>query len=194
VVVCPTGIDIRNGLQLDCIGCARCIDACDEVMDKLNRPRASSATTRYNGLHHEPRRFLRPRLALYALLGVMGLLASYAAYRRHTLYEANFLRLNGLPYAVEGETVRNSYNIHLVNKHNARVVFALEPDTSGGATFVLPIREVALEALAGANAPVFVTMPVSRVRPGMKVRVRVIPRAMPPEEVRTIEAPFLGPQ
>ena len=39
VVVCPTGIDIRNGLQLDCIGCTACIDACDEVMEKIGRPK-----------------------------------------------------------------------------------------------------------------------------------------------------------
>jgi len=194
VVVCPTGIDIRNGLQLDCVGCARCIDACDEVMDKLHRPRGLVRYDSYVGLLHEPRRFLRPRLYLYALLGVMGLVASFAAYQRHTLYEANFLRLRGMPYTVEGEMVRNAYNIHLVNKHNARVVFALEPDTSGGQSFVLPLREVTLESLADADAPVFVTMPVSRVRPGAKVRVRIIPRGMPAEETRTIEAPFLGPQ
>jgi polyferredoxin len=39
VSVCPTGIDIRNGLQIECIGCAACIDACDEVMVRLHRPK-----------------------------------------------------------------------------------------------------------------------------------------------------------
>jgi polyferredoxin len=39
VVVCPTGIDIRDGLQMECIACAACVDACDEVMDRLERPR-----------------------------------------------------------------------------------------------------------------------------------------------------------
>jgi cytochrome c oxidase accessory protein FixG len=194
VVVCPTGIDIRNGLQLDCIACARCIDACDEVMDKLKRPRGLVRYDSYNGLHHQPRRFLRPRLALYALLGAMGLAASYLAYRKHTLYEANLLRLQGIPYLVEGETVRNAYNIHLVNKHNRRVVFALEPDTSTGASFVLPLREVALEPLAGTHAPVFVTLPRARFQAGMKVKIRVVPQGLPAEETRTIEAPFLGPR
>jgi polyferredoxin len=166
-VVCPTGIDIRNGLQLDCIGCTRCIDACDDVMDKLHRPRG---LVRYDSLKRPPHR--SPG-------------ASSARGSTSTPSSA---------YTVEGEMVRNAYNIHLVNKHNARVVFTLAPDTSGGQTFVLPLREVALDSLAGADAPVFVTMPVSRVRPGAKVRVRIIPRGMPAEEARTIEAPFLGPQ
>jgi cytochrome c oxidase accessory protein FixG len=60
VVVCPTGIDIRNGLQLDCVGCARCVDACDDVMLKLKRPAGLIRYDSYNGLHGEPRRVLRP--------------------------------------------------------------------------------------------------------------------------------------
>ncbi len=53
VVVCPTGIDIRDGLQLDCIACTACIDACDEVMDKLSRPRG---LVRYDSLRGPARR------------------------------------------------------------------------------------------------------------------------------------------
>ena len=193
VVVCPTGIDIRNGLQLDCVACTRCIDACDEVMDKLGRPRGLVRYDSFRGLNHEARRFLRPRLYLYAFLGAMGLIATGIAYEKHTLYEANFLRLAGMPYTVEGESVRNSYNIHLVNKYSQRVTFALEPDTAHGESFVIPLREVTLEPLAGANAPVFVSIPRTQVQPGMRVHVRVIPRAMPNEQARVIEAPFLGP-
>ncbi|MFO0630865.1 MAG: cytochrome c oxidase accessory protein CcoG [Polyangiales bacterium] len=66
VVVCPTGIDIRNGLQLDCIACTQCIDACDAVMDKLNRPRGLIRYDSLRGLGGEARRFLRPRLFIYA--------------------------------------------------------------------------------------------------------------------------------
>jgi cytochrome c oxidase accessory protein FixG len=194
VVVCPTGIDIRNGLQLDCVGCARCIDACDEVMDKLRRPRGLVRYDSYRGLLHEPRRVLRPRLALYAVLGAMGLAASLVALRRHTLYEANILRLQGLPYVLEGDFVRNAFDIHLVNKHRARVTFALEPDTSRGERFVLPLRAVTLEPLAGRDVPVFASLPVARYRAGATVRIRVVPQGLPRAEARTVEAPFLGPQ
>ncbi len=65
VVVCPTGIDIRNGLQLDCIGCARCIDACDDVMDKLHRPRG---LVRYDSLKGPPPPLPHPALRAHRAL------------------------------------------------------------------------------------------------------------------------------
>jgi cytochrome c oxidase accessory protein FixG len=188
VVVCPTGIDIRNGLQLDCIGCSRCIDACDEVMDKLHRPRGLVRYDTYQGLHHEPRRFLRPRLALYAVLGLMGIVASTLAFRRHTPFEANLLRLNGAPYVLDGDTVRNAYSIHVVNKQSRRVT-----ETRAGETFVIPFPRLTLEPLAGSTAPVFVTLEAARFHGDFAVRLRVRPEGMAPEETRVIEAPFLGP-
>lgn len=71
VVVCPTGIDIRNGLQMECIGCAQCIDACDAVMDKLHRPRHLISYTSKDQLDGKPRRLLRPRLVAYPVLLVL---------------------------------------------------------------------------------------------------------------------------
>ena len=75
VQVCPTGIDIRDGLQAACIDCAACIDACDSVMRKIKRPTGLIRFASENQLQKEPARFLRPRLAGY---GVLVLCASLA--------------------------------------------------------------------------------------------------------------------
>jgi len=77
VVVCPTGIDIREGLQMECIGCAQCIDACDAVMDKLRRPRHLIGYTSQDRLAGKVGRLLRVRTVLYPVLLVVavGLLA-----------------------------------------------------------------------------------------------------------------------
>ena len=64
----PDGIDIRQGLQMECVGCTACIDACDDVMARLGRPPGSSATTRRRALEGGKRRWLRPRLAVYGAL------------------------------------------------------------------------------------------------------------------------------
>jgi len=73
VAVCPTGIDIREGLQMECIGCAQCIDACDAVMDKLHRPRHLIGYTSQDQLAGKPRRLWRPRMIVYpALLVIVG--------------------------------------------------------------------------------------------------------------------------
>jgi cytochrome c oxidase accessory protein FixG len=194
VVVCPTGIDIRNGLQLDCVACTACIDACDEVMDRLERPRGLIRYDSQNGLEHKPKRFLRPRLGIYAVAGLAGLMAATFAFSKHTTYEANLLRLAGAPYTLDDGTVRNAFDIHLVNKQNHRVTYTVEPENPGGAlTFVIPLRQVTLEPLAGTHSPIFVTLPRDRFHGDFSVRVRVLPQGAQNGEPRVITAPFLGP-
>ncbi|HEY8992114.1 MAG TPA: cytochrome c oxidase accessory protein CcoG, partial [Luteolibacter sp.] len=75
VNVCPTGIDIRNGLQMECIGCTACIDACDSVMTKIGRPKGLIRYDSLNGLNGKPRRWWRPRVMAYTVLGLLGLAA-----------------------------------------------------------------------------------------------------------------------
>ena len=115
VVVCPTGIDIRNGLQLECIACTACIDACDEVMDRLGRPRG---LVRYDSPEgsRAVRRVIRPRMVLYTVLLVVGAVVAYLALRARRDFEANVVRLPGAPFTLEGDLVRNGFDIHVVNK------------------------------------------------------------------------------
>jgi polyferredoxin len=68
VVIVPTGIDIREGLQMECIGCAQCIDACDSVMDKLGRKRGLIRYSSEDELEGKPRRLLRMRTIVYPAL------------------------------------------------------------------------------------------------------------------------------
>jgi polyferredoxin len=66
VQVCPTGIDIRDGLQMACIGCAACIDACDSIMDKMGYARGLISYTSEHTLQGGKTHLLRPRLIGYA--------------------------------------------------------------------------------------------------------------------------------
>ena len=75
VQVCPTGIDIRDGLQYECITCAHCIDACNEVMDKMNYPRGLISYTTLHEQEGGKTKVLRPRLVGY---GIMMLLMIFA--------------------------------------------------------------------------------------------------------------------
>src|SRR5262245_2552290 len=68
VQVCPTGIDIRQGLQNECIACAACIDACDAVMDRMSYPRGLIRYTTQNALDRKHTRVLRPRVLIYGTL------------------------------------------------------------------------------------------------------------------------------
>ena len=121
----------------------------------------------------------------------MGLGATTLAFRTHTPYEANLLRLAGLPYTLENGNVRNAYDIHLVNKESHRVTFTIDPLTGAPFAFVIPMARVTLEPLVGAHVPVFVTIPQGSLHGDARIRIRVRPEGE--GQPRNIEAPFLGP-
>ncbi len=190
VVVCPTGIDIRNGLQMDCVACTACIDACDEIMVKVNRPTGLIRYDSQDGLVGKPRKILRPRLALYTGLGVAGILAASFAFAGHDPFEANVLRVAGAPYILDEGNVRNAFNVHLVNKRSDATTFEIIPEPSPGATFIIPLAKITLEPLGSANAPIFVTVAKANYHGEFPVHVAVRANGAP---ARALILPFLGP-
>ncbi|MBW8782639.1 MAG: cytochrome c oxidase accessory protein CcoG [Verrucomicrobia bacterium] len=127
VQVCPTGIDIRQGLQIECIGCAACIDACDDVMTRVGRPRGLIRYDSLTAFAGGVTRWLRPRTLVYAALLLAG--AAVAAWALSTVRPANIgvTRMTGAPYFVDARTVRNQFLVRLVNKRDvpARFIIAL---------------------------------------------------------------------
>jgi cytochrome c oxidase accessory protein FixG len=161
VAVCPTGIDIRNGLQLDCIGCTACIDACDGIMDRLERPRGLIRFDSQRGLDGEPRRVWRPRLLIYAALGVVGLaVAGFAVARRDDL-GGQLVRAAGAPFVVDGGTVRNSFQLVVSSRRDAPVELELAGH-GDGLTFAFPAQTLTLGPMGHARIAVVVTAPQER--------------------------------
>jgi polyferredoxin len=173
-VVCPTGIDIRDGLQLDCIACTQCIDACDEVMDKLERPRGLIRYDSLRGLRGEERKFLRPRLYGYTAALVVGAVVAFFAFRSREPFEANLVRLPGAPYTHEGGALRNAFELHVVNKQGTATTFEIEPsDDAHDLAFVIAMPKVEIEPLGSRRVPVFVTMDQAKFRGDRPFEVRV---------------------
>ncbi|MEO1553269.1 MAG: cytochrome c oxidase accessory protein CcoG [Pseudomonadota bacterium] len=124
VQVCPVGIDIRNGPQLECIHCALCIDACDEMMMKIDRPTGLIAydtdvavAARAAGETPPRYRVLRTRTMLYVLLisGISALMAWGLATR--ATIEANVLKDRSPPFVqLSSGDIQNGYTLKLVNK------------------------------------------------------------------------------
>ncbi len=162
VVVCPTGIDIRDGLQMDCIACTQCIDACDDVMDKLGRERGLVRYDSLRGLRGEKRRLLRPRLYGYTAALVVGAVVATFAFRSRQPFEATVVRLPGAPYTREAGTIRNAFELHLVNKEGKPMSFDIEAVETPDLAFVVAMKNVDVEALGSQRIPVFVTMEQSK--------------------------------
>jgi len=193
VVVCPTGIDIRNGLQLDCIGCANCVDACDEIMRRIGKPPGLVRYDSNNGLQGHQKQLLRPRLALYLMVGIVGMVLAYGGARRRVSFEANLMRLQREPYAITGGIIRNNMEVHLVNKSGAAQWFVIEPQpTSKSMDFITPLGRIRLESLAGQHIPIFVTVDSEHYKNGMRIEVQVMIDGRE-GSARLLHAPFVGP-
>jgi cytochrome c oxidase accessory protein FixG len=194
VAVCPTGIDIRNGTQMECVGCANCIDACDEVMDKLHRPRGLVRYDSQRGFDAGTRRFWRPRVFLYSLLLLLGAGVFAFATLHRAAFEAHLLRPVGATFTVEGDTVRNVFVLHLVNKLPAATTFRLEPEPLAGAEVALAPREVRLESLGDQRFSVVVRQPLLGFVAGTPLRIRIVADAEAGPIVAVAESPLAGPR
>lgn len=139
VQVCPVGIDIRNGSQLECIHCALCIDACDEMMERVGRPKALIAydtdvavAARAAGTKVPKYRLIRTRTVLYAgLIVLIGSLMLYGLLTKAT-FEMNILKDRSPPYVrLSNGDIQNGYTLKLVNKDKSARVMSVSLE--GGA-------------------------------------------------------------
>ncbi|MFY0591107.1 cytochrome c oxidase accessory protein CcoG [Roseivirga sp.] len=123
VHVCPTGIDIRNGTQLECVNCTACIDACDDVMTKIGKPSGLIRPTSASAIEEGRQRIFTPRVAGYTgvLLLLMILLTVFVAGRADV--EATVLRMPGMMYQkLDDGRIQNIYNIQFLNKTSEELV------------------------------------------------------------------------
>ena len=116
VQVCPTGIDIRQGLQYECIGCAACIDGCNQVMTKVGKPQKLIRYSTLNAIEGKPTRVLRPRVLVYSVI-----LASVATAAAASLYLRTPLKVDvirdraAIAREVEGGLIENVYRLQIMN-------------------------------------------------------------------------------
>src|SRR4051812_36844983 len=122
VQVCPTGIDIRKGLQYECIGCAACIDGCDQVMDKMGyakgliRYSSETALNRHLSLSEMMRRVIRPRVLLYTgILWAIILVAAVALYQRVPVKVDVIRDRIAAARGSEENEVENIYRLQIMN-------------------------------------------------------------------------------
>ena len=118
VVVCPTGIDIRNGQQLECINCTMCIDACDEVMVKTGLPKGLIRYASQDEIEKEQKFKFTNRMKAYSvvLLALVGFLG-YLLNNRGDL-EAKFIKPAGSTFFIKDKKINNTYNYTFLNKTN----------------------------------------------------------------------------
>jgi cytochrome c oxidase accessory protein FixG len=117
VQVCPTGIDIRNGLQYECINCGACIDACDETMDKMNYERGLISYTTEHSLEGKKTHILRPKLFGYLLVIIIMTVAFVWQITSRQPLELNIDRDRTALYRENSEgLIENTFTLLILNK------------------------------------------------------------------------------
>ena len=126
VQVCPTGIDIRDGLQYQCIGCAACIDACDDVMDKMGYERGLVKYTTENTMSGNKTNFLRPRIILYAVILVSVTLGTIYSIATRMPVALDVIRDRSSLYRETNDgLIENVYLLKIMNMTNDAHSFSL---------------------------------------------------------------------
>lgn len=119
VAVCPTGIDIKNGTQLECINCTACIDECNQVMTSLKRPLNLIRYASVDEIENGKSNFFTPRTLAYSAVILMLFTVLVVAIARKTDVDTSILRLQGTLFQqIDETTYSNVYNVKIVNKTN----------------------------------------------------------------------------
>jgi cytochrome c oxidase accessory protein FixG len=172
VQTCPTGIDIRDGLQMECIHCTQCADACDAIMTKVGKPTGLIRYSSQDALAGQPPRLLRPRTVLYPVAFVLFFGGFILALATRSPAEITLLGGIGAPFAQETDgSVRNQVRIRIANRtreaHTYRITYVDEE----GARLIAPENPVLVRAGETVTTSVFVQQPQDRFEGGVR-RVR----------------------
>jgi cytochrome c oxidase accessory protein FixG len=194
IQVCPTGIDIRNGLQLECIGCTACIDACDDIMTKVGRPKGLVRYDSPNGFDGLPKRILRPRIYAYTVLAVLGLVAlSVVAWLKTSPYAATLSRAGGSGFSSTAEAVSNIYLLRVQNLRNqtATISIRLADDVPAGYQLSGGDQTFSIEPLGELTHNCVIIAPLASYKGSSEISLLV--HAEPGNVTLKRSTRFLGP-
>lgn len=193
VHVCPTGIDIRNGTQLECVNCTACIDACDDVMVKIGKPKGLIRYSSYTAIKEGVQKIFTPRIAGYAvvLTALVGLLLYFISTRADI--DTTVLKAPGTLYSkTEDGQITNVYNIEFVNKTFDDVSLDVKVESPQSATLLKIGEPNILVPKEGILKGLFmIKLPEEEIK-AMKMNV-VLGIYQDGKKIETANARFIGP-
>jgi len=193
VKTCPTGIDIRKGLQLECIACTQCADACDSIMARIGKPAGLIRYAAQESIETGGRaRVLRPRVVVYAGILLVLLTALVATAGTKTRAEVMVLRAVGAPFELRNGLATNQIRVKVQNRSDVPASYRIELLGAPGARLIAPENPLAVPAHEQRSTSVFVM-----------IEPRLLPHGQRPVRFRvsdgnafSVEVPYdlLGPE
>ena len=160
VKVCPTGIDIRNGTQMECVGCTSCIDACNKMMDATGRERGLIRYASENGIAEGKKLKFTGRMKFYTILLVVltTLLTALLLSRKDV--DGTILRAGGMLYQERGtDSVSNLYNIKIINKTVHDVSLSLKLEDMPGSIIEVEGKDIVVKREGQGKGSFFIVLP-----------------------------------
>jgi polyferredoxin len=193
VAVCPTGIDIRNGTQMECVNCTACIDACDQVMTKTGRPEGLIRYASLNSIEGRSKLKFTSRMGWY--LAVVSILAGVLAVLifSRTDVEAIFLRAPGglFQKTAEGK-ISNLYTLKLINKTTRELPVELRLENIAGSLKVMGDAHLIVPKADFAQTSVLIELaPETLKGPSTRFKLGVYQGE---KRVQTVDSVFIGPR
>ena len=195
VKVCPTGIDIRNGTQMECVGCTACIDACDRIMEAVNKPKGLVRYASENGITEGKKLRYTGRMKLYTVLLILlsGILTLLLISRKDI--DGTIIRTKVMVYQERGtDSLSNLFNIKVINKtiKNIPVTLRLEGDAkNAGKIELVGATDIHLKQEDQASGSFFIVLPRTFVN-NRKMKL-VIGLYDGDKRITTLKTNFAGP-
>ncbi len=191
VHVCPTGIDIRNGTQLECINCTACIDACDHMMDSVGLEKGLIRFVSENGIKNRTRFQWTRRVKAYTalLISMMVILTVLLVTRKD--FETYIMRQRGTTYQITDDgVVSNIFEINMLNKTKYDYDVKLELEGVEG-TIETVVKSIKLKREAQLKERFIVKIPYTSIEDGKSIiYVKVLGNG---KEIQTVKTKFIGP-
>jgi cytochrome c oxidase accessory protein FixG len=193
VHVCPTGIDIRNGTQLECVNCTACMDACDDIMVKINRPKGLIKYASHNGVKTGNHKLFTPRVLGYSAILLVLISAITLLLSTRSDIEVTVLKVPGQLYQKQDNNrISNLYNIQFINKTYEPYLLDLRVANIDNAT-IKRVGESALNVPASGtlDGVFFVEIPQESLEAAKtKILIELLHEGEVIDEVKTT---FIGP-
>jgi cytochrome c oxidase accessory protein FixG len=193
VAVCPTGIDIRQGLQMECVGCAQCIDACEPVMAKLGKPAGLIRYTSQDELEGKPRKVLRLRTIVYPVLMALMIGLFMAGFGEHSSTEVWVERNQGANFITMPDgKIASQIILKLENKGDISRTYAVALVDAPDGTLQTPITSWQVGPHKQIVIPLFINVaPETFVHGERKVHLSVKDTV---DFTKTVGVTLLGPE
>lgn len=191
VRVCPTGIDIRNGTQLECVNCTACIDACDSIMDKIGKPRGLVRYSSENNIVTGEKLRFTPRMKAYSfvLLILVSILTVLLVTRKDVT--ATVTRASGQLYQKrDSVTVTNLYNIKVANKTHDNFPLHLKLENIDGSIEMIG-KEMEIKSEDLVEGKFFIVLKRDQIHT-MKMEVEVGVYS-DKKKINSVKTTFFGP-